>query len=54
MKGAIALFDVGWTFYRHYGIIYSLLKVPRPQIPKLEPNAHERFKKNIAPALLTY
>jgi hypothetical protein len=54
MKGAIALFDVGWIFYRHYGIIYSLLKVPRPQIPKLEPNAHERFKKNIAPALLTY
>jgi hypothetical protein len=45
MKGAIALFDVGWTFYRHRGIIYSLLKLSRPQSPKLEPNAHERFKK---------
>jgi hypothetical protein len=45
MKRAIALFDVGWIFYRYYGMIYSLLKVPRPQNPKLEPNAHERFKK---------
>jgi hypothetical protein len=45
MKGAIALFDVGWIFNRYYAMIYWLLKVPRPQSPKLEPYGRERFKK---------